>query len=308
MKRYWSLFLCLVLFLWSCISSPPVRAQQLQSLQQNIESVIQSRKAQIGVAVILNGKDTLTVNNSHKYPLMSVFKFHQALAVAHALSGRHASLDSVLLIDHTDLRKDTYSPLREEHPEGITSISVRQLLNYTLLLSDNNACDILFKRVLGVHETDSYIRSLGVRDFSIVATEKDMHDNPEFCYANWSSPLATLQLLEKLLNGKILDEASRKFILNTMMQSKTGQDRIPRFLPRDKVKVGHKTGSSDMNAQGVLTAINDMGFVLLPDGRRFTVAVFIKDSHESFSDNEAIIAAISEKVYTYMQSASGAAK
>ena len=42
-----------------------------------------------------------------------------------------------------------------------------------------------------------------------------------------------------------------------------------------------------------------MGFVLLPDGKRYTIAVFIKNSIESDKANADIIARISKAVYDY---------
>jgi len=44
-------------------------------------SLSYSKKAEVGVAIIADGKDTVTVENNRRYPLMSVFKLHQALAV-----------------------------------------------------------------------------------------------------------------------------------------------------------------------------------------------------------------------------------
>ena len=69
-------------------------------------------------------------------------------------------------------------------------------------------------------------------------------------------------------------------------------------LPAGTV-IGHKTGSSDRNDKGIKLADNDMGFVLLPDGKRYTIAVFIKNSIESDKANADIIARISKAVYDY---------
>ena len=41
--------------------------------------------------------------------------------------------------------------------------------------------------------------------------------------------------------------------------------------------------------QGELIGINDVGFILLPDGKRYTIAVLVKDSKESMADTEKII-------------------
>lgn len=64
--------------------------------------------------------------------------------------------------------------------------------------------------------------------------------------------------------------------------------------------IGHKTGTSDKNSGGEYTGINDIGFVSLPDGRRYTIAVFIKNSREKMSTNIRMIADISAAVYSYV--------
>jgi len=59
-----------------------------QSLQRQIENIIAGRDAEVGVAVIISGRDIVTVNNERRYPMMSVMKFHQSLYVADWLSRR----------------------------------------------------------------------------------------------------------------------------------------------------------------------------------------------------------------------------
>ena len=58
-----------LILLFSCQSVP---------LEAQLKEAIKDKKAEIGIAVIIDGKDTITVNNDNHYPLMSVFKFHQA--------------------------------------------------------------------------------------------------------------------------------------------------------------------------------------------------------------------------------------
>ena len=72
------------------------------------------------------------------------------------------------------------------------------------------------------------------------------------------------------------------------------------MLPANTV-VGHKTGSSDRNADGMKTADNDAGLVILPDGRKYYIAAFVMDSYETDEDNANIIARISRMVYDAMR-------
>lgn len=54
-------------------------AQSSSSLSEQLQKAIRGKKAEVGIAVIIDQKDTITVNNHAHYPLMSVFKFHQAI-------------------------------------------------------------------------------------------------------------------------------------------------------------------------------------------------------------------------------------
>ena len=63
-----------------------------------------------------------------------------------------------------------------------------------------------------------------------------------------------------------------------MIDTETGANKLKGMLPA-KTVVGHKTGSSDRNADGMKTADNDAGLVILPDGRKYYIAAFVMDSY-----------------------------
>lgn len=285
----------LLLFLLGIVGCPMKAAG---GLRERIGRVIENVPAQVGVAVVLDGKDTLTVNNPVRYPLMSVMKYHQALAVAYYLDKRGLPLSAPVHVGKEDLRPDTYSPLREKYPEGDVCLTVAELLAYTLQLSDNNACDILFDYIGGVSAVDGFLRSIGCSDFSLSKTESDMHADPAACYNNWSTPLAAARLMDRLVNDDFpIDTVYTRFIRNTLLECRTGMSRLP-FPVRDTgVRVGHKTGTSDRNADGEWIAINDVGFFLLPDGRRYTLAVFVMHSRLGFEETEKVMATLSEVVF-----------
>lgn len=269
-------------------------------LQSRLFNIISDYDAETGIAVIIDGQDTVTVNNYGHYPMMSVFKFHQAMAVANRLSLDDIPLSTVIRISPAELRKDTYSPLRDRYPDNEFDISVAELLRYTLQLSDNNACDILFDRITGITETDSYIRSLGINDFAISANENDMHVNLTRCYDNRTSPLEAAKLLDILVSQPVLPDNYRNFIIRTMTECETGTDRLAVPLAGTGAVSGHKTGTGDRNSEGRIIGLNDIGFVMLPDGHRYTIAVFVKDSGESAETTARIIADVSDCVYRYV--------
>lgn len=289
--RSFIVFLCLV---------PTLLFARQTQLETQLKEAIKGKKAEIGIAVIIDGKDTITVNNDIHYPLMSVFKFHQALALADYMGKQRQSLETRLPIKKSDLKPDTYSPLRDKYPQGGIEMSIADLLKYTLQQSDNNACDILFDYQGGPNAVNKYIHSLGIRECAIAGTETAMHEDLNLCYENWTTPLAAAELVEIFRKKPLFPNVYKDFIFQTMVECQTGQDRLAAPLLDKKVTVGHKTGTGDLNAKGQQIGCNDIGFVLLPGGRTYSIAVFVKDSEENNQANSKIIANISRIVYEYI--------
>ena len=270
------------------------------SLESKIQDYTKGIKAEIGVAVIIDGKDTLTVNNDNRYPLMSVFKLHQALSVGNRLNAQSITPEKNIFVTKDDLKENTYSPLRDKYLDGEINISIDKLLDYTLKLSDNNACDILFKYISDTKETDNYIRGLGIEEFSISQTEDDMHKDLKNSYKNWSTPLEMSRLMEILFTKDMNIGNYQNIIKEKLLSCRTGENRLPYPLKGTKAQIAHKTGTVDTNEDVAIIGINDAGYVLLPDGRRYVITVFVKDSYETFERTEQVIADISQMVYDYM--------
>ena len=70
----------------------------LSALRDSIHSITEDYEAEIGAVLITDNGDTVVVNNENKYPLMSVFKLHQAVALCHDFEKAGRSLDTALSI------------------------------------------------------------------------------------------------------------------------------------------------------------------------------------------------------------------
>ncbi|MDE5785424.1 MAG: serine hydrolase, partial [Duncaniella sp.] len=146
----------------------------LQSLTDSITKITNEYQGEIGVAAIYNNKDTLVVNNKNIYPMMSVFKMHQAVAICNDFDKRGVSLDSILTFSRGSLDQNTWSPMLKDHQEAEISLPVSELLRYTLTLSDNNASNLMFDKLVNVSTTDSLIATIVPRSsFQIAYTEHD---------------------------------------------------------------------------------------------------------------------------------------
>ncbi|MDE5624024.1 MAG: class A beta-lactamase [Alistipes sp.] len=283
---------------WGIAVGCSPQAAPREALERDLVRLTNSVRARVGVAVVLGEGDTLTINNSPGYPLASVFKFHQACALLDSLDRAGLSPELPVEVRRSDLLPDTWSPMRDARPEGGYALPLSELLRYSVALSDNNACDLLFRFLGGPEYVGRYVRRLGLADTSIAADEAAMHRDPAIQYANAASPLDAVRLLELFRRGRLLAPSSTEFLMRTMLSTATGPDKLKGLLPAGAA-VAHKTGSGWRDEQGIVSADNDIGILFLPDGRACSIAVFIADSAEDDRTNAAVIASIARRVYDY---------
>lgn len=272
-------------------------------LADTISEIAASYPGEIGVAVIINNSDTIAVNNNCGYPMMSVFKMHQAIAVCDFLDRHEGSLDSIITVARDSLDPQTWSPMLAEHTEPTISLSVRELIRYALIRSDNNASNLMFDRLVNVEATDSLIATLIPRTtFQIAYTEKEMSADHAKAYSNHTSPLGAAMLINRLFTDSILTPENQEFIRRTLGECLTGADRISApLIDKEGVTIAHKTGSG-YSENGVLAAQNDVAFITLPNGTAYSLAVFVKDFHGTEAEASAAIARISSAILIVAQS------
>lgn len=274
-----------------------------QALEDTITKIVADYPGEIGVALIVSDTDTVAVNDESIYPMMSVFKVHQALAVCDDFDKKGLSLDTVVTIQRNHLDHQTWSPMLKEHSEPIFSLTIKDLMRYTLTQSDNNASNLMFETLADVAQTDSFIATLIPRSsFQIAHSEAEMSADHDKAYSNFTSPLGAAILMNRLFTDSLLQPDSQNFIKATLGQCATGKDRIVApLLDKEGLAIAHKTGSGYTNEDGVLAAHNDVAFIRLPDNSHYTLAVFVKDFKGEEKQASKAIARISEVVYSFLK-------
>lgn len=257
-----------------------------RELRKAVENVIGDKRMTVGVAY-MDGENTFTYNNDTRYPLLSVFKLHVAVAVLMKMQTEGTPLTDSVRVRESQMRKDTYSPMLKVYPRGGFCISIKDLLSFSVAESDNNAADILIDYAGGIGQVDIMMRKAGLRDFSLSETEAAMHEDRSRCYNNWSTPMSVVRLLREVFEGGCLSAEYRDCLQNIMFATVTGTDKIRSGLS-DGMRLAHKTGSSD-RVNGIKTADNDAGAIRLADGRTVYIAVFVMDSAEDDAVNAKVI-------------------
>lgn len=270
-----------------------------EHLTEAINEIIKNAPGTVGVAYV-SSKDTVLINNGVRYPMMSVFKLHEALSVADFLRRNDRGVDSVLVVEERDLDRNTWSPMLEEARYATTpfKVSVGELMRYALTSSDNNASNILFERIVSPKETDAYIRRIAPDTaFSIAWSERDMKRAHELAYENYTSPLSAALLIKEVYSDERYTDEIGNFIKKALSEVTTGEDRLGSGVSEEEgVYFAHKTGSGYRNHRGELSAHNDVGYFRLADGRDYALAVFVRDFRSTEEEASEIIASISKAV------------
>ncbi len=272
---------------------------QNSELKKEINQITKDKKATVAVSVLdFETNKSFDINGDKALPMLSVFKFHIALAVLAQVDEGKLNLDQKIFIKKADLLENTWSPILKKYPEGNIEMPLSELLKYTVAQSDNNGCDILLRMLGGTENVQKYFDDLKVKDFIIIADEAKMHQGFEFMYWNTTTTNSSNRLLKDFFDGKIVSKKSTDFLLKTMYETNTGTTKIIAQLPAG-TPVAHKTGSSGKDKTGLTVAENDIGIITLPNGKHYAISAFVSDSMESEETNTKMIADISKLVFDY---------
>lgn len=272
---------------------------QQSVLDQKITSIIKDKKATVGISVLgFENGFKYNKNGDKKLPTLSVFKFHIAAAVLDLVDKKKLSLDQKVVLKESELLPKTWSPIKEKYPTGDIELTLDEIIDYTVALSDNNGCDKLLKMIGGTQTVQKFMDSKGVKGFQIKVNEDDMHKDWKNQYKNYSTTNSAVNLLKTFHDGKLLSKKSTDYLMKIILGTKTGTNKLVEQLPKN-TPVAHKTGSSGKYDNDLTVAENDMGIVTLPNGKHYAIAVFVNNSTETDEVNCRMVSDISKIVWDY---------
>ena len=324
MKRNIALFFIVIISLFIAVQPAFAEEHNFQNVSQKLEKVSQGLAGRIGVAAQEIGSgERITVNGDETFVMASTYKVAIAVTLLDRVDKGQIKLSDLIDISPAMMvAGDNAIALNFVHP-GI-KLSIANLIEPMITESDNTATDACLKLAGGPEAVTKMLRSIGIteqrvdrstaeilRDFyglqdkayvsvaaaayakdpTLAARQSDRNLDFEKDPRDHSTPKAMLELLLAIDSGKVLSEKSREFLLATMSRTRTGSGRLKGLLPKG-TPVAHKTGT-------VGGVANDVGFVTLPDGRRFAIAVFTKSSTTSEEDRSRAIAEVTRTLYDF---------
>lgn len=264
------------------------------SLEATVASLADAAQGRIGVAAMdLGTGRTVAVLGDQPFPMASTSKIAIAATYLDLVDQGKLKLNDKfpLMIPQRSARFS--SPAAPVRPGAI--LSAQGLIELAITRSDNPATDALLAAVGGPAAVNRWIRKAGLsgmrldRDIATLvrddgefnpATTVDLRDS--------ATPLAMVQLLAGLHQGRWLSASSRNVLLGAMERCVTGKRRLPAMLPQD-ARVAHKTGTLSNTS-------SDVGIINTPDGRAIAIAVYVTGQGGKH-DRDYRIASISRAVY-----------
>jgi beta-lactamase class A len=299
-----------------------------QALERELQRLGSLSGGVMGVAALhLESGRRAFLNADEPFPMASTFKVPIAVELLRLVDEGKLDLGKRIEVERHD-----YSPgsgyLTELMSQPGLSLSVRNLLELMLLVSDNTATDLLLREAGGGEAVTAGMRKLGLegirvdrptlhliadwrglspvpdvaeRDpakygelFDSVPEEKSFEAERAFDddLRDTSTPRAMAALLEKIWKRQALTESSSELLLDIMRRCRTGEGRLKGILP-EGTEVRHKTGT-------IGKTLNDVGIITLPDGAgHVVVAAFVKKSDLPAEDRERAIAEAARAAHDY---------
>jgi len=297
-------------------------------LEKELERIAKLAKGKVGIsAVHLESGKRISMNLHEKYPMASTVKIAIAVQLFTKIEKGELSLMTMVDLQPSDLHPGS-GTLDVLFAKPGVQLSVQNLLELMMTISDNSATDILLRLAGGQQAVMERLKTLGIADMSVDRTiiqliadlegitlpaeEQWVHGFYDSLWKNTtpesrlaaelklrndprdtSTPDAMVNLLTQIYNGKALKPQSRDLLLAVMERCKGGLARLKGYLPPETV-VAHKTGS--LNA----SATDDVGIITLPDGAgHVAIAVFVASSAQPLAEREQTIAHLTRAVYDY---------
>jgi beta-lactamase class A len=303
----------------------PLLAAQ-DRLMSEITRLAKITDGEVGMTAIhIESGRRVDFNAAGRFPMASTFKVPVAVTLLERVDQGEVRLDQMITLEPHDLHPGSGTLTSLFSKPGV-SLSVRNLLELMLLISDNTAADLCTRLAGGPQAVTARMQALGlpgirvdrptallISDWIGAALPPEKDWTPELFQTLYhavpagqrkaaedkfnadprdtAQPSAMADLLVMIHAKKLHKPATAELLVDIMRRCQTGDARIKGMLPPDTV-LAHKTGS-------IGGTIDDVGILTLPDGAgHVALALFVKKGGSS-EVSEKTIAQISRAVYDY---------
>lgn len=210
------------------------------------------------------------IDEGSRYAMASTFKLPLAAALFWQVDRKAFTLDHSLGIASKDLLPN--SPAVEAKlAAGVDSMTIHELCRAAVTQSDNAAANILLNGIGGPSALTDFFRTIGDEITRLDRQEPALNQNVPGDQRDTTTPRAMVDSMLRIFTQDVLSIPSRALLIDWMIASRTGMDRVRAGLPKSW-NAGDKTGTGENGA------FNDLVVAYPPSRRPVFVAVYMSGS------------------------------
>ncbi|CAN7556237.1 class A beta-lactamase [Trinickia sp. LjRoot230] len=268
-------------------SSARPAGYQTSQLKRTIEAQLGEIEARVGgrLGVVIFDPATGFIASrraSERFPLCSTFKLLAAAAVLERTDRHVENLERRIVFSKAEL--ETYSPVTS-HRTGGNGMTVGELCDAAVTLSDNTAANLLLASLGGPAGITAFARSLGDTVTRLDRNEPTLNESLPDDPRDTTTPTAMVSDLRELLLGDRLSSGSRAQLLAWLAANRTGGARLRAGLPPGW-RVGDKTGTGERGST------NDVGIMWPPTDKPLLVAAYLTATTAPEAQRNAALASV----------------
>jgi beta-lactamase class A len=255
-----------------------------EALVSKLEGLEASRDALVGVyAVDTDTRAELAYRADERFAFASTGKALLAAVVLDELTTQQLSRR----LRWTEADLVPYSPVTELHVED--GLTVREVLEAAVTISDNTAANLLFDLIGGPRGLDRALEEIGDSTTEVVRREPELNDWRPGEVRDTTTPRAVAESLAAFAVGGELATPDKRLLNRLLLRNTTGDALIRSAVPQEW-RVGDKTGSATYGTR------NDIA-VLTPPGRAPVVlAVLTRHEKSDAPTDDALVAGAAKAV------------
>jgi beta-lactamase class A len=264
-------------------------AAQAASAERTLKAIHKKVGGRLGVHILDSQSGRrIAHDDDSRYAMASTFKVMLAAALLWQVDKNAFTLDHELAISSDDLLP-TSPEVEAKLKSGAKSMTVRDLCAAIVISSDNAAANVLLTGIGGPPAFTTFMRSIGDETTRLDRTETDLNANLPGDPRDTTTPRAMVDSMLRVFTQDVITVRSRALLIDWMMQSRTGLDRVRAGIPKSW-QVGDKTGT------GSGGAVNDLAIAWPPERRPILIAVYMSESKLAVPDLVAAHAEIGRLV------------
>jgi beta-lactamase class A len=297
-----------------------------------IQDLEKTYKCKIGVsAIYLPTGQVLEYRGQEKFPMASVIKLPLLTYLTHLEDNNQINFNEEVEVGNKNLTPGSGSLYFYTHWNPV-KISIKDLIEAMIAISDNSATDLLFEKINGPKNVQRYMNKIGLKNtnisrdiyqlfldsggikdaskirkhplenYSKAKSQIDLdiqfkhHDKFHADIRDTTTPEDMTLLLTKIIHQDILSSKNSELVFDILKRC-SSQKRIRYFTPKT-FTVGDKTGTWFYSANPKYTYANDVGVITLSDPKnKIALAIFVNsDEYTRVKKLDEVIAIVSKTI------------